>query len=136
MLMAHGFLRRIFEVFDRHETSVDLIATSEVSVSLTIDSINNLPSVVDELRQIAEVSVEQEQALVCLVGDSIATTAGIAGRVFRALNGINVRLISQGASLLNLSFVVAGADLTVAVEALHREFFSELDSRVFERLDG
>jgi len=133
MLMAHGFLHRIFEVFDRAETPVDMVSTSEVSVSLTIDSLKNLNSIVTDLREFAEVNVEQNQAIVCLVGDNIRYTPGVARRVFNALDGINIRMISQGASLLNISFVVAESDLRRTVEALHDEFFGELDPAVFER---
>ena len=133
MLMAHGFLRRIFEVFDRYETPVDMIATSEISVSLTIDNPQRLDRIVAELREFAEASVETGQAIICMVGDNIGTARGIAGRVFQAMNGANIRMISQGASSLNLSFVVASRDLIPGVTALHREFFSDLDPRVFER---
>jgi aspartate kinase len=132
MLMAHGFLRRIFEIFDRHETAVDMVATSEVSVSLTIDNTGRLADICGELRQFSEVSIEDKQAIVCLVGENIRHTPGISGRVFGALNGTNIRMISQGASLLNLSLVVAEEDLTKAVSCLHREFFSKLDENVFE----
>jgi aspartate kinase len=132
MLMAHGFLRRIFEVFDRLETPVDMVATSEVSVSLTIDNTSQLQKVCAELSEFSEVSIEPDQAIVCLVGENIRFTPGVASRVFRALNGINIRMISQGASLLNLSTVVAEHDLRRAVESLHTEFFSELDPEVFE----
>jgi aspartate kinase len=133
MLMAHGFLRGIFEVFDRYQTSVDMVATSEVSVSLTIDSTERLDEILAELRQIGEVSVESGQAIVCLVGDNIRYTPGVARRIFMALDGVNIRMISQGASLLNLSFVIAEPDLRRVVEALHEEFFSSLDPAVFER---
>jgi aspartate kinase len=133
MLMAHGFLRRIFEVFDRFETPVDMVATSEVSVSLTIDNSERLDEIVTELRQFADVANAREQAIVCLVGENIRDTPGVARRVFNALEGINIRMISQGASLLNLSFVVAEKDIARAVAALHEEFFSELDPAVFER---
>jgi aspartate kinase len=133
MLMAHGFLRRIFEVFDRLETPVDMVATSEVSVSLTIDNLERLDQIAAELRQFAEVDAEKDQVIVCLVGENIRYTPGVARRVFGALNGINIRMISQGASLLNLSFVVAEKDLVPTVEALHEEFFAELDPAVFER---
>jgi aspartate kinase len=132
MLMAHGFLRRMFEVFDRHETAVDMVSTSEVSVSLTIDNTRALESICGELREFSEVSIESDQAIVCLVGDNIRYTPGVAIRIFGALDGINIRMISQGASLLNLSLVVAEADLRRVVEALHREFFSQLDAQVFE----
>jgi aspartate kinase len=133
MLMAHGFLRRIFEAFDRYETPVDMVATSEVSVSLTIDNTANIEQILGELRQFAEVTVEHDSVIVCLVGENIRHTPGVARRVFNALDGINIRMISQGASLLNISFVVAEADLVRAVTALHEEFFSTLDPEVFER---
>jgi aspartate kinase len=133
MLMAYGFLHRIFEVFDRFETSVDMVATSEVSVSLTIDNSERLEEILAEIRQFAEIETEPEQAIVCLVGDRIRYTPGVARRVFHSLDGINIRMISQGASLLNLSFVVAEADLFRTVSALHAEFFTELDASVFER---
>jgi aspartate kinase len=131
MLMAHGFLRRIFEVFDRYETSVDMVATTEVSVSLTVDNTARLKEITRELRQFAEVTVEEDQAIVCLVGDNIRHTPGVASHVFRALEDVNVRMISQGASLLNLSVVVAQDDLREAVERLHAEFFTEVDPEVF-----
>jgi aspartate kinase len=132
MLMAYGFLRRIFEVFDRHETPVDMVATSEVSVSLTIDNTAHTQKIREELSGFSEVSTEPDQAIVCLVGENIRYTPGVAARVFNSLNGINIRMISQGASLLNLSVVVAEKDLRAAVEALHAEFFKELDPEVFE----
>ena len=133
MLMAHGFLRRIFEVFDQNQTPVDMVTTSEISVSLTIDNTQRLDQITEQLRAFSDVTVEPDQALICLVGDSVATTSGIAGRIFQALNGTNIRMISQGASLLNLSFVVAGKDLATAVRALHQELFASLDPRIFER---
>ena len=132
MLMAHGFLRRIFELFDRYSTSVDMVSTSEVSVSLTVDNPENLPLICEELKQFAELSVEEDQAIVCLVGENIRHTPGIAGRAFQVLQHTNIRMISQGASLLNLGFVIASADLVSAVSALHNEFFAELDPAVFD----
>jgi len=132
MLMAHGFLRRIFEIFDRFETPVDMLATSEVSVSLTIDNTRALEAIRTEIEHFAEVSVEEDQAIVCMVGDNIRHTPGIAARAFGALGGINIRMISQGASRLNISVVVAAADLKRAVESLHREFFSNPDPQAFE----
>lgn len=132
MLMAHGFLRRIFEIFDRHETPVDMIATSEVSVSLTVDSLGKLETIASELRDFAEVEIELNNAVLCLVGDNIRWQPGVAHRVFRALDPVNVRMISQGASRRNLGLVVAQTDLREAVERLHREFFTDVDPEVFE----
>ncbi|HVO97990.1 MAG TPA: lysine-sensitive aspartokinase 3 [Bryobacteraceae bacterium] len=123
MLGAHGFLRRIFEVFDRFETSVDMLATSEVSVSLTVDNTAALPAIRAEIEQFAGVSIEEDHAIVCLVGENIRKIPGTTARVFAALKDIHVRMVSQGASLLNISLVVPANDLHRAVESLHREFF-------------
>lgn len=123
MLMAHGFLRRIFEIFDRFETPVDMLATSEVSVSLTIDNTRALAAIRAEIEEFAEVSMEESHSIVCLVGENIRKTPGTLARLFAALKDINVRMVSQGASLLNISLVVAASDLPHAVESLHREFF-------------
>jgi aspartate kinase len=131
MLLAHGFLRRIFEIFDRAATSVDMLSTSEVSVSLTVDNTENLDEIREAVRQFAEFTVEEGQAIICLVGENIRHTPGIAGRAFQVLSKKNIRMISQGASLLNLGFVVADNDVVDAVFALHKEFFSELDPEVF-----
>ena len=131
MLMAHGFLRRIFEVFDRYETPVDMVATSEVSVSATIDNTQRLAQIRAELEQFSEVSIESGRAIVSLVGDNIRYTAGIGARVFAALRPVNVLMISQGGSQWNLSLVVDEADLPRAVRLLHDEFFRELDPTVF-----
>ena len=136
MLMAHGFLHRIFEIFDRYQTPVDMVATSEVSVSLTIDNTTHIDLVLGELRQFAEATVEHDSVIVCLVGENIRHTPGVARRVFNSLDGINIRMISQGASLLNISFVIAETDLVNAVGLLHEEFFATLDPNVFERKEA
>jgi aspartate kinase len=132
MLMAHGFLRRIFEMFDRYTTSVDMVSTSEVSVSLTVDNCENLELICDELRHFSEVNIEGGQAIVCLIGENIRHTPGIAGRVFQVLRNKNVRMISQGASELNLGLVISEHDLRDSVAALHDEFFRELDPAIFD----
>ncbi|HBY61696.1 MAG TPA: lysine-sensitive aspartokinase 3 [Solibacterales bacterium] len=132
MLMAYGFLRRIFEVFDRYRTPVDVVSTSEVSVSLTVDNTEHIDEIAEELRRIADVRIDSDLSIVCVVGDNVRGTPGIAARVFGALRDVNVRMISQGASLLNLTLVVSTRDLRRAVGALHEEFFSELDPLVFE----
>jgi aspartate kinase len=132
MLMAHGFLRRVFEIFDRHETAVDMIATSEVSVSLTVDDRRHLDEIRAALGEFAEVSIEENATIICLVGDNMRHTPEVAARVFHALGAVNVRMISQGASRLNISLVVDGEDGRRAVQLLHDEFFRELDPAVFE----
>lgn len=124
MLMAHGFLARLFDVFSRHDTAVDMVTTSEVSVSMTLDDTRHLEAIREELEGLGEVVVESDQAIVCLVGDGLKEGAGLVARVFRAVDGIPVSLISHGASAINISFVVPGARLDGAVRALHAEFFA------------
>lgn len=125
MLLAHGFLKAIFEVFDRFETSVDLVTTSEVSVSLTIDEPHHLDDIVAELQKFSTVTVEHGKAIICVVGEGIKRTPGIAARVFGALKEINVNMISQGASEINISVIVDESDVPAAVQKLHREFFEQ-----------
>ena len=132
MLMAYGFLRAIFEVLERYQTPVDMVSTSEVSVSLTVDNPSRLQEIIAELRRIAHVSCEEGKAIVCLVGDNLKFTPGVAGKVFEAIEKVNVRMISQGASVLNISFVVDEDRLKEVVSRLHRTFFREVDPEVFE----
>ena len=132
MLMAHGFLHRIFEIFSRAEAAVDMLASSEVSISLTIDDPARLDEICQALQEFSEVSVERDQAIVCIVGDNLRHTPGVAARAFGALRGINIRMISQGASLLNLGFVVAACDVEKTVKLLHQEFFRSVDPAVFD----
>ncbi len=131
MLMAHGFLAKIFEVFNRYETPVDMVSTSEVSVSLTIDRTDRLPDITKELQQFAEVEATSGQVIVCVVGENLRHTPGIAGKLFKALEDVNIRMISQGASKLNVSFVIDESDLQKTVQALHQTLFSEIDQEVF-----
>jgi aspartate kinase len=121
MLGASGFLRAIFEAFDRHGIAVDVVATSEVSVSLTVDQPERLPRAVRDLEPLGRVDVEGGYAIVCVVGEALRTTPGIAARVFGALARINVALISQGASGINLTFAVHEPDAATAVRLLHAE---------------
>ena len=129
MLLAYGFLARLFEVFNKHKVSVDMIATSEVSVSLTVDSKNNgqdLKEIENELKGISDVVVEKDKSIVCLVGNGMKETSGVASRVFNTIgeNKINIDMISQGASEINIGFIVDGRDAEKAIQCLHKEFFS------------
>ncbi|HKW39685.1 MAG TPA: lysine-sensitive aspartokinase 3 [Gemmatimonadales bacterium] len=119
MLGAYGFLRSLFEVFDRHRTAVDVVATSEVSVSLSVEEGATLPPILEELRRLGEVRVEPHRAIVCVVGEGLRRTPGIAARLFDTIRDINVLLISQGASQVNLTFVVEEAQVAEAVARLH-----------------
>ena len=125
MLLAHGFLARIFEVFARHRVVVDLVSTSEVSVSCTVDREDGLDGALRELAGIGEVSVQRDRTLVCVVAAGLFVNPEVCPRIFAALGreGIAVELLSMGASAINVSMVVPGARGDDAVRALHRELF-------------
>ena len=130
---SHSIVKSIAykEVFDRYQTPVDMVSTSEVSVSLTIDRTDRLAGITAELEKFAKVSHNAKRAIVCVVGDRIRHTPGIAVRIFSALKAVNIEMISQGASRLNVSFVIDERDLKQAVQNLHREFFTDIDEQVF-----
>jgi aspartate kinase len=134
MLMAHGFLRRIFEVFERHETSVDVVATSEVSVSLTLDDDDPLEMIRPELEEWGTVTIERPLALISVVGSHLKDRPGIVGQVFGRLGDVNVRMISQGASDINLSFVVGADRADEVLRRLHEQFFADVDPEIFGRV--
>ncbi|MCA9739248.1 MAG: lysine-sensitive aspartokinase 3 [Gemmatimonadetes bacterium] len=123
MLMQSGFLERLFEVFGRHAVNVDLVATAEVSVSLTVDGSVPLKAVLAELAEFSRVSVAEQRAVVAVIGERLKATPGIARRVFGALAELNVEMISMGANEINLSLVIAAADVPKAVRALHAALF-------------
>ena len=131
MLMAHGFLKAIFDAFDRHRVPVDVVSTSEVSVSLTVDSNESIPALAADLAKLADVKYEGRKAIVCLVGENLREIPGIAARVFGILTDVNIRMISQGASEINLTFVIDEDDVPRVVRRLHETFFADLDPEVF-----
>ncbi len=132
MLMTHGYLKEIFTIFDKHQTPVDMVSTSEVSVSLTVDSNDKLPAIAADLSQLADVKYEGKKALVCMVGEDIRGQNGMAAQVFGAIRHINVRMISQGASEINMSFMIDEDDADEAVRSLHAAFFQEPDPEIFD----
>lgn len=125
MLGAYGFLARVFDIFDDYKKSVDVVSTSEVSVSLTIDNEENISHIVRELKDIADVEITEGKAIICIVGEGMRHTPGIAGRTFTALgkNKVNIEMISQGASEINITFIVDGKDAEKAVRILHEEYY-------------
>jgi aspartate kinase len=123
MLGAYGFLRAMFEVFERHEVVVDVLASGEVSVSLTVEDRSRLDAVVRDLGELGEVWVEDGRAIVAVVGIGLRHTPGIAARLFKAVQPANVEVISQGASAINMTFVVREEDGPDVVRRLHAEFF-------------
>jgi aspartate kinase len=132
MLLAHGFLKAIFDAFDRHRIPVDVVSTSEVSVSLTLDSNESIPALAADLAGLADVKYEGRKAIVCLVGENLREIPGIAAHVFGELQDIKIRMISQGASEINLTFVVEEECVPEIVRRLHKKFFSELDPEIFD----
>ena len=127
MLMAHGFLKRLFEVFDRFETAVDVVTTSEVNVSVTIDDPTNLNLLVTELSTFAEVTTEPQMALLCVVGERLHEDPMLFPQVVGALGGIACRMVSQSASRRNLTFVLRESELPLAMTRLHDHFFTRVD---------
>ncbi|MFH1375771.1 MAG: aspartate kinase [Patescibacteria group bacterium] len=125
MLLQYGFLAKVFEVFAKYETSIDVVSTSEVSVSVTIEDPTHLKEIVKELQPYAKISVQHNKAIICLVGMGIYKRKGVAGEVFATLGkvGISVDQISQGASEINITFVVDEKDADKAVQVLHKKFF-------------
>jgi aspartate kinase len=132
MLMTHGYLSEIFSIFDKHQCAVDMVSTSEVSVSLTVDSNEKLPSIAADLSKHADVKYEGRKALVCMVGEDIRGKSGMAAQVFTAIRHINVRMISQGASEINMSFMIDEDDADEAVRSLHAAFFKDPDPNIFD----
>ena len=123
MLLAPGFLRTLFEVFERHHTSVDVVATSEVSVSVTVDDPSRLDALLVELRALGDVSIERQRAVVAVVGAGLGGDSTTMARALGALHGMRVHMISLSATEINLTIIIDGDRLGEAMRALHAEFF-------------
>lgn len=126
MLMAHGFLRRLFEVFERYKTPVDVITTSEVSVSVTIDDPRRLPAILESLSEFAEVEREDHMAIVCVVGDGLHDDPRLAAQVLASVGDVPLRMVSQAASRRNITFVIRETDLPSALGRVHEKFFADV----------
>ncbi len=118
MLMAYGFLKRVFQVFEDYKTPIDMISTSEVAVSLTIDTTDNLSEIEKELDKFGTVEVDKNMTIICIVGDIIAEERGFASKVFHALDGIPIRMISYGGSRHNISVLVPHSHKEITLRAL------------------
>lgn len=124
MLMAYGFLKRVFEIFDRHRTPIDMITTSEVAVSLTIDNDSALEAIIKEIEVFASVEVDTNQSIICIVGNVMAEDAGMAEKVTNALKSIPLRMISYGGSEHNLSVLISSEHKSKALNLLHQHLFT------------
>ncbi len=136
MLGAHGFLHAIFEIFNRHRTVIDIVTTSEVSISLSVDDARALPAITNELSRLGAVDIEKGRAIICVIGEGLRATPGIAARVFGCLSDINVSLISQGASRINLTFVVDEKNVNEAISRLHHTFFESEIAPLVEEMSA
>ncbi len=134
MLGAYGFLRKLFEVFDQHRTAVDVVTTSEVSVSLSIDDTSNLRNLLPDLEQLGTVEVEERRTIISIVGEGLRNTPGIAARVFSVISDINVSMISVGASSVNLTFMVDEAHAVDAIVRLHEICFERNEESVDDEM--
>ena len=128
MLMAHGFLRRLFEVFERFKTPVDVVTTSEVSVSVTIDDPRRLPAIIEALSEFAQVEREDQMAIVCVVGDGLHDDPGLAAQVLASVGDVPLRMVSQAASRRNITFVIRESDLPMALRRVHEKFFAAVSA--------
>jgi len=122
MLMAHGFLRKIFEVFDLHETSIDMITTSEIAISLTIDDTRNLNGILNDLESYGEITVETDHSIICIVGEGLIDEKNTS-KLFEILQDIPVRMISYGGSINNVSLLVSTQNKIQTLQALHAKLF-------------
>jgi aspartate kinase len=123
MLLAYGFLRKVFEVFEKYRTSIDMITTSEVAVSVTIDNDSALPRIKKELEVFGSVDVDRDQTIICVVGDNIAGDDAILRNVFNSLSDIDVRMISYGGSINNISLLVHADKKTIVLKQLNKGLF-------------
>jgi aspartate kinase len=123
MLMAHGFLRRVFEVFERCRTPIDVVSTSEVSISVTIDDDRRLPDIIEEVSTFADVRVERDMAILCAVGDGLRRDPRLASRILGSLEQFPLRMVSQAASRRNVTVVLQDAVAAAAMVHLHSTFF-------------
>ena len=137
MFGRHGFMNELFDVFACYGVSVEMVATSEVSVSLTVDDKTVSDELIQKLQGLGDVDLEHHVATISVVGDNLRMSRGVAGRIFSSLKDVNLRMISQGASEINVGFVVEESEVITAVNNLHREFFSGLQNEgIFETPAG
>jgi len=123
MLLAHGFLRKVFEVFERYKTSIDMISTSEIAVSVTIDDNSNLAAILDELKAFGTIGVDANQSIICIVGNKLSEKEGVLKDVFQSLNTLPIRMVSYGGSQNNISILVDTTQKDKALNLLNEGIF-------------
>ena len=127
--MAYGFLKKIFEVFEQHKTAIDMITTSEVAVSLTIDNTSHLEQIIQELKGFGNIEVDTDLSIICIAGDLAQNKKGVTAAIFNSLKDIPIRMISYGGSNYNLSFLVKTSDKTAVLNLLNEGLFADLLER-------
>jgi aspartate kinase len=123
MLGSYGFMSAVFQVFERFRTVIDVISTSEVSIALTLDNTAEIDKIITELRRLGDVEVDPGYAVICVVGEGLRASTGLASKIFSRIDDINIALVSHGASSVNLTFVVKEEFVTDVIRRLHAEFF-------------
>jgi aspartate kinase len=124
MIMAYGFLRKVFEVFEKYKTPIDMITTSEIAVSLTIDDDQQLPQILKEINAYGHVEIDRNQTIICIVGDMVAEKQGVGREIFKALENIPLRMIAYGGSRNNISILVDSSYKVEALKCLNRQLFN------------
>ena len=123
MLLAYGFMRKVFEIFESYKTPIDMITTSEVGVSVTIDNDRHLYDIIDDLKKYGTVEVDKDQCIICIAGDFAANKKGYASEIFDALRDVPVRMISYGGSSHNVSILINASDKVAALRGLSANLF-------------
>ena len=123
MLGSYGFMSAVFQVFERYRTVIDVISTSEVSIALTLDNTAEIDKIVAELRRLGDVEAEPGYAVICVVGEGLRASTGLASKIFSTIDDVNIALVSHGASAVNLTFVVREEVVADVIKKLHGEFF-------------
>jgi len=124
MLLAYGFLRKVFEIFERYKTPIDMITTSEIAVSVTIDDTTNLDDILTDLRKYANVEVDENQAIICIVGNFLAEEKGVVAKALNAINEVPLRMVSYGGSMHNISVLINNSDKVKALNLLNENLFN------------
>lgn len=123
MLGAYGFMAAVFQVFERYRTVIDVVSTSEVSVALTLDNAAEVDKIVPELERLGDVEVDAGYAVICVVGEGLRASTGLASKIFSTVDNVNISLVSHGASAVNLTFVIKEEYVADVIKKLHDEFF-------------
>ena len=123
MLGSYGFMSAVFQIFERYRTVIDVISTSEVSIALTLDNTAEIDKIVSELQRLGDVEVEPGYAVICVVGDGLRASTGLASKIFSTIDDVNIALVSHGASAVNLTFVIREDVVSDVIRKLHGEFF-------------